>query len=108
MAVSRKIEPDVVQVVNQIVHLVHPKKVILFGSFAQGSQTDDSDLDFLIVVDDHCRPNQITDRLYSKIRHRLWPCDFVVTTATDLTQNANNPGLIYHSILEQGVELYAE
>jgi len=36
-------------VVDQIVELAHPDRVILFGSAATGEMTADSDLDLLVV-----------------------------------------------------------
>jgi predicted nucleotidyltransferase len=34
-----------------IVQNVHPEKVILFGSYANGNPNDDSDLDLLVIKD---------------------------------------------------------
>jgi uncharacterized protein len=31
---------------------IHPKKIILFGSYALGTHTEDSDIDILVVSDD--------------------------------------------------------
>jgi predicted nucleotidyltransferase len=35
---------------NKIVQQFHPQKVILFGSYAYGTPTDDSDVDLLIIL----------------------------------------------------------
>jgi predicted nucleotidyltransferase len=42
---------DFLKIVQMIIRECHPKKVILFGSYASGQQTKDSDLDILIVDD---------------------------------------------------------
>jgi len=38
-------------VVQAIAENFHPEKIILFGSYASGTPTPDSDLDFLVVMD---------------------------------------------------------
>ena len=43
-------ENRIQQIVNKIVEGLHPEKVVLFGSYAAGSATDDSDLDLLVVM----------------------------------------------------------
>ena len=95
------------QVVDQVVALAHPQRVILFGSAASGRVEEDSDLDFLVVVSENDRPDELTDRLNMGIRHRPMPCDFMVVTESVLDRQRDNPGLIYGEILTQGREVYA-
>ena len=95
------------QVVDQVVALAHPRRVILFGSAASGRVEEDSDLDFLVVVSEHDQPEELTDRLNMGVRHRPMPCDFMVVTETVLDRQRDNPGLIYGEILTQGREVYA-
>lgn len=42
--------PDVRPLVQHIVERFHPKKVILFGSYAYGEPHEGSDLDLLVIV----------------------------------------------------------
>ena len=95
------------QIVDQVVALVQPRRVILFGSAASGRVGEDSDLDFLVVVPENARPEELTDRLNMGIRNRLMPCDFMVVTESVLDKNRDNPGLVYGEILTQGREVYA-
>lgn len=37
---------------DAIVKAIHPEQVWLFGSFAKGTQNDDSDYDFYVVISD--------------------------------------------------------
>ncbi|MGQ9623140.1 MAG: nucleotidyltransferase domain-containing protein [Candidatus Caldatribacteriaceae bacterium] len=39
------------------------KALILYGSYARGTATEDSDVDFLVVVDDHLDPWEVYNRL---------------------------------------------
>lgn len=38
------------EIKNRIVSGVHPEKIILFGSYAYGTPTKDSDVDLLVIM----------------------------------------------------------
>ncbi len=95
------------QVVDQVVALAHPRRVILFGSAVDGRVGPESDLDFLVVVPEDESVEELTDRLNMEVRNRPMPCDFVVVTQSILDRNRDNPGLVYGTILAQGREVYA-
>jgi predicted nucleotidyltransferase len=42
---------DIREIVQQIVERFRPQKVILFGSYAQGKPTKDSDVDLLVIME---------------------------------------------------------
>jgi len=98
---------NVRQVVDQIVKLAMPIRIILFGSAATGKIGPDSDLDFLVVVPETRQPTVIVDQLYMEVRKKPMPCDFLVVTENMLQKHRNNRGLIYHEILKRGKEVYA-
>jgi len=66
----------------------HPEKIILFGSYAYGEPTDDSDLDILVVTSDDNIPSSFSEK--SKIYLRIslaiseikkeFPIDLIVHT----------------------------
>lgn len=99
-------QENVRQVVAQIVNLVHPLRVILFGSAAKGKMGPDSDLDFLVVVADKRQVTRVADCLNKGVRDRPAPCDFVIVADSTLKKHASNPGLIYGEALEHGREVY--
>ena len=48
-----------------------PRRIYLFGSFAEGKQNADSDFDFYIVVDDSQRDMlELTAKAYKSIRYK--------------------------------------
>jgi len=102
-----QLQRNIRQIVDQIVTLTHPRRVILFGSSTSGRIREDSDLDFLVVVPRGAKTEELTDRLNMGIRSRPMPCDFMVVTDLVLNKNRNNPGLIYGEILSEGREVYA-
>ncbi len=44
-------EHEIEKIANRIVEVFEPDKLVLFGSDAVGKQTDQSDLDFLMIKD---------------------------------------------------------
>jgi len=100
-------EPIVREVVARIVQEVHPTRIILFGSAAREEQHPESDLDLLVVMPDGTHKRRTAQTLYLKLRGLPVPVDVLVTTETDLARQKDNPGLIYHTILQEGRQLYA-
>ena len=92
--------------IAEIVDLVHPLRIVLFGSAVEGKTGRDSDLDFLVVISDGHRPDAVVDRLNTGVRPRPMPCDFMVVTPAVLKRHRHNCGLVYADILERGKEVY--
>ena len=57
-AVVRVSEQLIEEMVRTIVDEVGPRRVYLFGSYARGNQTADSDIDLLIVEDEPFGPDR--------------------------------------------------
>ena len=93
--------------VRQIVDVVHPLRIFLFGSAARGEAGPSSDLDLLAVMPEGVHRRKTAQELYRKIRNAGVAFDVLVATPTDLEENRDDPGLIYRSILEEGREVYA-
>lgn len=55
------------EIVQRIVDVAHPDRIVLFGSAARGAMTHDSDIDLLIVKDDP--GDRLTE--YVRIRRSL-------------------------------------
>ena len=100
------ISRDIRQVVEQVVRLVNPLRIMLFGSVAAGRIGPDSDLDFLLVVSGKQQPDKVLDRLNTGVRRGSRPCDFMVVTPKILRRHRNNPGLVCGEILKKGRLIY--
>lgn len=82
-----------------IVSQINPLKVILFGSFADGSYTEDSDYDFYIVVNDGRDIGEETDKAYRSVRYvKRRPVDIVVGTNSRFERKGNSQ----HSLMVEG------
>jgi predicted nucleotidyltransferase len=95
------------QLVEGIVEIVNPLKVILFGSVTRGNLTPDSDIDVLVVMPDGTHRRKTAQLLYQKITGLGIPFDVLVATPDDLERHKDNIGLIYQTVLQEGVEVYA-
>ena len=101
------VSPYVPSLVEQVVRISHPLRIILFGSAARGQAGPESDVDLLVVVPDGTHRRHTAQRLYASIRHVGIPFDLLVATSSDLEKHRHNVGLIYRSILQEGIEIYA-
>lgn len=93
--------------VQKIVEVVHPLRIILFGSYSRGKAEPESDIDLLVVMPEgvHCR--RTAQQLYRQIRGLGVPFDILVTTPGTLEKHKDNIGMIYRTVLKEGKEIYA-
>jgi len=100
------IQSSIDRLVEQIVQLAHPVRVVLFGSAARGDIGPDSDIDVLVVMPDGTHRRRTARRIHRGVRNVGIPFDVVVATPTDIEKHKENKGLIYRSILREGREVY--
>jgi predicted nucleotidyltransferase len=96
---------DIQKIVQQIVAHFHPQKVILFGSYAHGTPTEDSDVDLLVVMETEEPPLHAAARIAAAIDH---PCalDILVRRPSDLEASLARKGVFATEVLTTGVVLY--
>lgn len=105
---TTKITPELIGYITQkIVRAIQPQKIILFGSYARGDFTQESDLD-LFIIDDSPESSRIVRR---KVDALLWgrefPVDLYVRKPEEVEWNlrAKNPFYLQH-LLKEGKVLY--
>jgi predicted nucleotidyltransferase len=94
------------EITNQVVSIVHPLKIMMFGSRARGSSDTNSDLDLLVIMPDGINRRETARMIYRNLDSRNLPVDVIVATSEDLDKHGNNSGLIYKRILQEGKILY--
>ena len=96
---------DITVFVKQVVDRFHPQRVILFGSYAYGKPTDDSDVDLLVVM-----PHEGHSAIQSaKIRQTVragFPMDLVVRSPSDIRRRLAVGDCFIKEIMERGRPLY--
>ena len=94
------------RLVSQIVAVIHPLRIIIFGSAARGEALPDSDLDVLVVMPDGTPRLKTAQELYRRIRGVGVPFDILVATPALIERHRDNPGLIYGTVLREGRTVY--
>lgn len=99
---------EIEELKNTIVKNLHPKKVYLFGSFAEGRATDDSDYDFYIVVNDSERDMiHLTAKAYKAIRDKQYrPVDIIINTEKTFDERKSMVSSLENEVGKKGVLLY--
>jgi len=95
------------ELVRRVVEAVHPLRIILFGSAARGEMGPDSDVDLLVVMPEGTHRLDTMEFLHTRFSGIPLAAEVLVATPTDLERHRDNRGLIYHTILDEGTELYA-
>jgi uncharacterized protein len=93
--------------VAEIVRAVNPVQVILFGSVARGDDTEDSDLDFLVVLDE-VEPARKA-RLMATIRRAITApvaVDVFVTDPRECERRRDVLGSMHYWPLREGKIVY--
>lgn len=94
------------ELIQQIVKIVHPLRIILFGSAARGESGPHSDIDFLVIMPPGTHRRHTAQILYRKISGVRVPFDIVVAIPEDLERHKDNIGLIYWRVLKEGRDVY--
>ena len=108
MQASWSITPEKIDAaIHQIVSLVQPRKVILFGSVVMGKPNIHSDVDILVVTKDEvesCRKESV--RIRRALRGISMPMDILVIPEKRLQALADQPGLVYREAVRHGRIVY--
>ena len=84
-----------------------PKRIYLFGSYAKGTNNEDSDFDFYIVVNDSEKDMiGLVAEAYKSIRHKQSrSVDIIVGTESRFEERKNAPTL-ENEVMSTGVLIY--
>ena len=92
---------------KRIVEEINPLRVVLFGSVARNTMSEESDIDLLVVMPEGTHRRHTAQLIYKNIRNIEIPFDVLVVTDRDLEKYKNSTGFIYQEILAEGIEVYA-
>ena len=94
------------RVIRQIVDGVHPKKIILFGSYASGRPDKDSDVDLLVVMNTKKKPVDRTVEVTKTLHDHPFPMDILVRTPQELKNRLRLGDIFFKEVLAKGKVLY--
>ncbi len=101
------LEQEIQKVADAIVKGFNPEKVVLFGSYAWGKPTKDSDLDFFVVKDDPVKnTREMAVDLQQILINRDVPLDLLIYKPEQVIKRLSMRDGFVKKILEQGKILY--
>ena len=104
--IDGKVDPEVLaNVVQRVVDVASPEKVVLFGSAARDEMSPSSDLDLLVIKD-----TQNAHGLAADIHSNLWgveaAVDVIVVTPEQVERYKNSHALVIKPALQEGRVVY--
>ena len=94
-------------VLERIVAVAHPDRVILFGSAARGTAGPHSDLDFLVIKGGITSRRQVAQAIYRALVGIRASVDVVVVTPENVESLKDDVGTIVGPAMREGREVYA-
>ena len=82
-----------------------PERIVLFGSHARGSASDDSDVDLLVIMRTRKRPSQQALEIRQRVSRRF-PLDLLVRTPREVARRLAMSDSFLSGILAEGETLY--
>lgn len=83
-----------------------PERVVMFGSYAYGKPTEDSDVDVLVVMN-HKKPRNIDQAVEIDLRlDRSFPMDLIVRRPAEVRRRLALGDTFLKTIIEEGQVLY--
>ena len=95
---------------TRITEITKPKKIILFGSYADNRYSNDSDIDICIITD---MQNKRLIDLTREVRKSLLeiidlPLDILIYKNKDFMERLKNSKSFEHTISQKGIVLYEQ
>ena len=80
--------------------------IFIFGSYAEGRATEDSDIDFLVVMESELLPHRRNVALKRLFPHRKFSLDTFVYTPEEFSRYKDVPGTIVYTAAHSGKLIY--
>lgn len=101
MVDRRKIQAFVRQLADEF----SPERIVLFGSYAHGIPSEDSDVDLLVVMP-HNKRNVEQSLDITRRVDRTFPLDLIVRKPKEVRERLRQHDMFLTSILKEGKTLY--
>lgn len=96
----------IMETVERIAREFAPQRVILFGSYAYGTPTDDSDVDLLVIMPFEGQHVDKAVEILERVDPRF-PIDLLVRTPEQVRQRLEWNDFFLREVMERGRVLYA-
>ena len=92
--------------IGRIVEALRPEKIILFGSYAYGEPTPDSDVDLLVILDTDAPRAERQWAVSKLLLPRPFPVVILVKTPAEIEEAVRSGDFFVREILTQGQVLH--
>ena len=99
-------EQTIQQAVARLVAAAKPSKIILFGSYARGDATEDSDLDLMVIEQDVQNAGEEMIRLHRAVGDVGIGVDVLVYSDWEASRRSQIPGTLLYWAYKEGKVLY--
>ena len=98
---------EIEELKEQFISQLKPLKIYLFGSFADGTYTEESDFDFYIIVSDEVKElRDLTTQAYRSIRKiKKRSVNIIIGTERTFENKKNSPS-VENEVMKKGILLY--
>lgn len=94
------------EIISRIATRFNPDKIILFGSYANGTQKEDSDIDLLIIQDSDLPPQKRGFDIRMSLIGSMIPFDILIYTNSEFENEKENIYSFINSAIKNSKVLY--
>ena len=102
---NKTTRPLIRKYADQIAKQFHPNKIILFGSYADGKPTEDSDVDMLVIISFKGRNPEKATEIWMATKP-TFPIDLMVRKPEEVKKRIAMGDFFLREITEKGKVLY--
>lgn len=108
MTRNRTVDAEMLKaIVDRIVAVASPEKIIMFGSAVRGQMGANSDVDLLVVKRGQFHRGRLTEEIYMNLIGVGQAVDVIVVMPEDLEQYKDSAALVIYPALREGRVVYA-
>jgi predicted nucleotidyltransferase len=97
---------NILRLADDVALMVSPRRIILFGSYAYGTVTADSDVDLLVLMDYSGSGHHQATRI-RRLVDVDFPMDLLVRSEREVERRIGWNDFFLKEIMEKGIVLYA-
>ncbi len=90
---------------SRVAEEFRPNRIILFGSYAYGKPTPDSDVDLLVVMPHNGPPSAKAAEIRKRVRAGF-PMDLIVRSPAEIRRRMKMKDCFIREVMERGQPLY--
>ena len=107
--ISKEVQEELERYVTYISKMDGVRQIYLFGSYAYGKPTDNSDIDLMVIVNDGVDSLKVMQNVSIGLMHRRIPLDVLVDNQSDFTELSKPDRVtLQREIKNKGVLVYGE